>query len=70
VCRHANGAGSGLCEVGVIVGRLRRRCPQHQGQAEPRRPSQPESHQFPVSDLDSIQPIKVIHRKARAIKLL
>jgi len=68
--RHADGAGSGFDGVGVIVGRLRRSGPEHQGQAEPSRPSQPQTHEFPASGLDSLQLIKVIHRRARAIKLL
>ena len=33
---------SGFRLVGVIVGRLRRRRPQHQGQAQPSRPSYPD----------------------------
>ncbi len=43
---RADGAGSGLGLVGMVVGRLRYRCPQHQGQAEPCQPSASQTHTF------------------------
>ena len=52
VRRHADQAGSGIGRVRVIVGRLRRNRPQHQGQAQPGRPSDPKTHRFPASGLD------------------
>jgi hypothetical protein len=50
----ADGAGRRFCLGGMVVNGLRRRCPQHQGQTEPRRPSQPQAHLFvekPANDL-------------------
>jgi hypothetical protein len=45
--RHqADRAGSRFGLVGVIVGRLRRHCPQHEGQSKPRRPCHPQTHKL------------------------
>jgi hypothetical protein len=43
---HADGAGVGVGLVGVVVSRLRDRCPQHQGQTKPRQPSASKPHAF------------------------
>ena len=56
---------------GMIMSRLRRRRPQHQGHAEPRRPSHPAKRlltyqEFPALGLDSFELITVIHRNATA----
>jgi hypothetical protein len=43
--RHqTDGARSRFRLAGVVMGRLHRRCPQHQGQAEPNRKSHPKTH--------------------------
>jgi hypothetical protein len=46
VSDRADGAGSGFGFVWMVVGRLRHRRPQHQGQAEPHQPSRSKPHAF------------------------
>ena len=43
---HANRTGSRFGLTGMVVARLRRHCPQHQGQAKPRRPAENQTHMF------------------------
>src|SRR5579864_3011708 len=70
VRRHADRAGRGLGPVRVVVGRLCGDCPQHQGQAEPSRPSYPDTHSFPALGLDCLELITVIRNTATLDKLL
>src|SRR5580704_5160395 len=46
VRRHANRAGCGFSLAGMVVDSLHRCRPQHEGQAEPRRPANYRTHAF------------------------
>src|SRR5580704_5215739 len=67
VRRHANRTGGRFGLAGVIVGRLRRRRPQHQGQAEPRRPAIYRTHALPHQNRRN-QSVTRLQRLARAMQ--
>ena len=74
VCDQTKGARTRVFLAGMDVGGLNRSRPQHQGQAEPRRASEPGPHvdriQLPALELDSSELITVIRPKTIVGKLL